>query len=278
MNTPDAPHIAHLSFFRNLTPVKRSECCKAMKLLQFQAGDQVVALGDPSDAFYIILKGSVSVFVPKKRIGDDPPSKLDTFKETVLTVGASFGELGLLLRTTRTATVTCREPCVLAVLSKEDFWIILADLEEAKLAEVLDFLQSIPIFKSWTKTALSKASYHFSNKIYSLNECVFKESSPTSFVYFIVEGEFKLTKAVVAPQKTLDIRSLYGPRTQNESLRRTISFKKGGSVKRLQVVIKTTGEVLGDSEALEGSSYETSCICMSRRGKLLAVSKEVRGT
>jgi hypothetical protein len=66
----------------------------------------------------------------EEKLGDDVPSKLITLKEKVLTVGLASG-LGLLLSMTRTATVKFREPSVLAVLSKEDFWIILADLEEA---------------------------------------------------------------------------------------------------------------------------------------------------
>ena len=57
--------------------------------------------GDKADAFYVILKGRVGIYITSdivkhKRKNDDVESKQQTIKITTLNAGQSFGELGLL--------------------------------------------------------------------------------------------------------------------------------------------------------------------------------------
>jgi CRP-like cAMP-binding protein len=260
-----------------------------MKLAQVNAGDVIFQLGDRSNAFYIVLKGAVAVLVTKKRLVEEfikapaiqkSPS-IDQFKETLLKAGASFGELGLLRGIPRTATVVCREATILAVLSKEDFDLIVSSSEASRLSEIVDFLKRVPIFQTMSKAALYKLSYSFTSRTFRLNECVFKEESLPSFVYIIAEGDFKLIKS--APEQVLqaNIRHLYGPRPQSslkEAMKKTVRLKKAKSAKKLQFAVKSVGEILGDLEAMEGTVYDTSCLCIARRGVLLVVAVDVSTT
>lgn len=275
-----------LTFFNQLSSTVRAECCKAMTVVQIAKGVKIFDLGDPSTAFYIVLKGSVSVIVLKKKIGEDllkgsgtvkvPP--IEFYKETILNAGSSFGELGLLKGIARTAAVTCREASILALLTKTDFDRIISRLEETRLAQVVDFLKEIPIFRSWTKTSLSKASYGLTQKNYRMGESVFREKGPANFVYCILEGEFKLVKSIISTERKMNVSCLYGPRSQtslHENFRKTLNVKQARSIKKFPVVVKTTGEVMGDIEAMEGTGYDTSCFCMSRRGVLIAIPRDV---
>eukprot|EP00359_Climacostomum_virens_P011557 CAMPEP_0204902690 /NCGR_PEP_ID=MMETSP1397-20131031/3817_1 /ASSEMBLY_ACC=CAM_ASM_000891 /TAXON_ID=49980 /ORGANISM="Climacostomum Climacostomum virens, Strain Stock W-24" /LENGTH=510 /DNA_ID=CAMNT_0052071227 /DNA_START=205 /DNA_END=1737 /DNA_ORIENTATION=- len=268
---------SELSFFKRLSLVVRTECCKSMDVKEVRGDESIFEMGDPSDAFYIILKGSVSVLVLKKDYSKGSKNTgVEYLKETILNAGASFGELGLLKNITRTATVTSRETSVLAVLTKTEFDHIISGIENTRLSQIVDYLQSIPIFHSWTKTALSKASYSFARKIYRQDEWVFREKTPANFVYCILEGEFKLSKSIVSNERKMNVSCLYGPRSQtslNENFRKTLNFKRVKSVKRLRIVVKTAGEVLGESEVVESGTYETSCQCYSWRGVLLAIDK-----
>ena len=65
---------------------------------------------DPGDTFYIILSGSVEVFVDKlnKHLTD-------------LASGGFFGELSLMLGMPRTATVKAKEPTVLFAINQDNF-------------------------------------------------------------------------------------------------------------------------------------------------------------
>ena len=69
--------------------------------------------GDVSDVLYIILSGSVKVFL------ENPQGECITLR--VLHRGDYFGELSLLDESTRSASVTTLEKTMLAILDKEEF-------------------------------------------------------------------------------------------------------------------------------------------------------------
>jgi len=82
---------ALMPFARRLTPKK---------------GEVIIRKGEPSDALYLVLEGSLYVEEAKAELG----------------AGTVVGEIGVLSGTRkRTATVTARTDCVLARVSAEDF-------------------------------------------------------------------------------------------------------------------------------------------------------------
>ncbi|MCT7983096.1 cyclic nucleotide-binding domain-containing protein [Laspinema sp. A4] len=82
-------------------------------------GEYVCREDEPGDAFYIILEGSVEIFV----------EKINKFL-TNLGVGTFFGELSLLLGIPRTATVRTREDTVLFVLDREGLQKLLRNYKD----------------------------------------------------------------------------------------------------------------------------------------------------
>jgi CRP-like cAMP-binding protein len=66
----------------------------------------IVRRGEPADAMFFVMDGEVEVEI-------DPPVRLGK--------GQFFGEIGLLLDTTRNATVTALHECRLLVLDRADF-------------------------------------------------------------------------------------------------------------------------------------------------------------
>ncbi len=77
------------------------------------AGTDVVREGQDADAFYVIESGSMAV---RSRGGEAMERELPSMAE-----GQYFGEIGLLRRIPRTATVTAREPSTLLKITAEDF-------------------------------------------------------------------------------------------------------------------------------------------------------------
>lgn len=87
-----------------LDPAQRRQLRDLVKVASFYHADvPVVREGDPADAFYIVLSGSVQV--SRQTAPDKPPLQLAR-----LEVGQTFGEAALLGGGPRTATVHTAEP------------------------------------------------------------------------------------------------------------------------------------------------------------------------
>lgn len=94
--------------------------------------------GDPTTGLYFLVRGTVRVEVSSEKV-------------IVLNQGEMFGEISVIARLPRTATVVTREPCFLFKVSSEAFWeILVSDLAfayrieklcEHRLYEDLDILR-----------------------------------------------------------------------------------------------------------------------------------------
>jgi MFS family permease len=87
-------------------------------LLEVPAGQVVVAEGEPGDLFYVVESGSLEVTVREEPVRTLGP-------------GQAFGELALLRRSVRTATVTAGTACRLWALDRESFLGAVAGSTEA---------------------------------------------------------------------------------------------------------------------------------------------------
>ncbi|MBI3299308.1 MAG: cyclic nucleotide-binding domain-containing protein [Elusimicrobia bacterium] len=126
-----------VDFFAPLNVGELEQIVKYIMLCRYKAGETVFRQGDPGDAFYIVHDGALSVRV----------KTILFFKKQVARLGAGdfFGEMALLSRDPRSATVVCEEPTRLFVLLSADFGFMLkkspAFAEEMrKLAERRKFM------------------------------------------------------------------------------------------------------------------------------------------
>ena len=92
--------------------------------VKFNAGQIIFRQGDPSDKFYIITKGQVDVLRMDKRSGQET-------QVARLAEGQYFGEIGLLGRTERTATVKAVTEVECLALNREVFKALMASSAEA---------------------------------------------------------------------------------------------------------------------------------------------------
>jgi NADH:quinone reductase (non-electrogenic) len=79
----------------------------------YEPGESIVRQGEPADLFYVILKGRCQVL---RRGSDGEETEL-----ACLDSGESFGEVGLLKRQRRNATVRALEPVDVLTLERADF-------------------------------------------------------------------------------------------------------------------------------------------------------------
>ena len=195
-------------------------CCKAMKLVSYSSGQNIISYGEAAGDFFLVLEGKVSIKIPntksrsprtedpkpvsKKRIsgffGNNEkqiglallnkflvPEPYEEVK--TLTTGDVFGELALLNDKPRAATVTAKSRVLLGILSKEAFHRLLAHYAERSINEKIDFLQELPIFKSWSRNYLMKVSFYFTPKKLTWNQVLYNAGTTSLSIFFIKSGD-----------------------------------------------------------------------------------------
>ncbi|WP_204104713.1 MULTISPECIES: cyclic nucleotide-binding domain-containing protein [Spirulina sp. CCY15215] len=109
-------------YFQGFTDLELRELIEIGYRKRLRQEDVLFREGDPGDAFYIILSGSVDVYA----------QKIDKHLATLET-GKFFGELALMLGIPRTATVIAKKDTILFVINNSGFKRLLR--ENLELAE-----------------------------------------------------------------------------------------------------------------------------------------------
>lgn len=107
--------------------------------------------------------------------------------------GKSFGELALLKTKPRAARIQCATDCEFACMCKADYKKVLAKIEERLANNMIDFLQSIPLFSTWSRNLLMKLLYKIEKKGFIKNQAVVREGEPIKEICIIKNGEFEVS-------------------------------------------------------------------------------------
>lgn len=111
--TPEV--LQKLPLFQNGEPLLLNAVIMALHAHAVAPGETIITKGDIAGEMYVICRGDVEIL-------DGAGSVTGNLSD-----GECFGEVGLLMATTRTATVRAKTQCDLFVLTKSDFCRILRD-------------------------------------------------------------------------------------------------------------------------------------------------------
>jgi len=95
-----------------MSPVALDELAEVLRAVSFADGDEILHQGDDGHEMFLLEQGSVLIHM------DQPEG--EPF-QTVLQAPAIFGEMSLVTRSPRTATVSAQGPVVCMALGQEDF-------------------------------------------------------------------------------------------------------------------------------------------------------------
>lgn len=242
-----------LRFFKqlatDLSEEAVSQCCLHMTHEAITKGEVVFLQGEQGSKFYVILEGRVVVFIR-------PPDAIISNDVAVLGKGDCFGELALLSNKPRAAGIKCLSDCHFAVLDKEDYVRILAKVHEQKMAEKVEFLQTLPMFRKWTRGSMQKLSFYFKERLFTRKQPLIKAGNPANEVVFIWKGEVQVTQDVQVKTQSGALRS---PRVQTAST---------------ELAILGTGESIGHGEVINGSVHAFTYLCYSATLRTLVISAE----
>lgn len=105
-------HLSQVRMFSSLTKKELGLVAKVSEVLRVPANTDIVKEGEFGHDFYLILSGSATVRRNGRRVATLGP-------------GSYFGEMALLDKGRRTATVTTDEPCELIAIGQREFMSVL---------------------------------------------------------------------------------------------------------------------------------------------------------
>ncbi|KAL4230434.1 hypothetical protein ACF0H5_010816 [Mactra antiquata] len=178
-------------------PVDTQEkLCKVAWYQTIGAKKVIVRQGHHAESFYFILSGMAFV---KKMVQDPCTGESKAQVAARLTKGHSFGEIGLLFDTLRTATVESTTPMELLVVGKEDFVRIFMKAENPdEEPEHVKFLRKVPFMKTWPTEVLKLEPGACLAHYFKRGSLITDNDRHSEWIYFIVSGTCEVLKKLKA--------------------------------------------------------------------------------
>lgn len=183
--------------------------CREMTLLKLPAQGVVCYQGDYGDTFYIILTGSVSLFInakPKPKYSsddefdyrlaslyeDEGTTKLDQYGTFIkhITDGGTFGELAVMDPTARrSCTVTCDEPTSFICLKRGAYQRLIRMTNSSHLDFTqIEFLETMFFFEGWRHNELNRLLNRLRQVHFPANSYLARLGTEPQGVFFIYAG------------------------------------------------------------------------------------------
>ncbi|XP_022096356.1 uncharacterized protein LOC110982329 [Acanthaster planci] len=189
---------------------------KNCEFRRHKADDVILRQGDKGHSFFVVLNGSISVYIASDADADgDEDESTPVFTETqnaprhameelgvcvrTLGPGSSFGELALIdSGSVRKASVVANEPSDFIVVDRDLYSRSLKFAQKRDLEEKTDFVNDHPLFKAWKSRHKSVLAMSLTRKRALFGNRLAQQGCPVSGVLFVLRGQAKVS---IAPWK-----------------------------------------------------------------------------
>ena len=184
--------LREMLIFKDLEPGDVAALCRRFDVARFKPGRVIVKQGDEGDRFYVMQKGTVEVILE----GPTGPAKVLAH----LRSGEYFGEIALLERCPRTATVRATTDASAYVLRRADFDKFVESAGQAG-ARVVDTIANVrrmrhvPIFRDLPESQIALMLNQLKTERHESGTDVFKQGDVGDKFYVVREGEVSIIAA-----------------------------------------------------------------------------------
>ncbi|XP_055900490.1 uncharacterized protein LOC106079331 isoform X3 [Biomphalaria glabrata] len=172
---------------------------------------------DKGDCFYIILSGSVSIFINTTLTEEEYPAikdaqlaeealvekeaklgrPLDRNKYGIyigkIDNGKSFGELALInADCVRNATIIADEPTDLLSVDRDLYNRSLRAFQAHEFEQRKDFVSSFPMFNSWATRYKKMMAMSLKKQVLQFEDTIVKQGNSVDGIHFIIKGQVKI--------------------------------------------------------------------------------------
>lgn len=165
-----------------LNTVLKYQLCRRLTIESYQKDDVIFNKGDPSDKYYIILKGSVNAI------------NVDSDGTEVIVgkvgPGKQLGERGVIKNLPRNLKITAVEKVLLIALSGVDFKTILGDYVRQFLEQKVQFIITyVPYVVKYSSAHRERAAFAMNMEYFKRGDKIIQEGGLCEVLYFVYEGE-----------------------------------------------------------------------------------------
>lgn len=158
---------------KTLPDEKRRHLVQQMYVQSFENDDEVVQEGKIGDKFFIISDGVVQVVINGKAV-------------VTLEKGATFGELAVLYRTKRTATIRAKGTCVCYCATEE---VIRDVFKDSKINKYADFLRTLDILSELDTYAVAQLSEKLLTEDFAAGQSIVRKGETGDRFYLVESGQ-----------------------------------------------------------------------------------------
>ncbi|XP_067661228.1 cyclic nucleotide-binding domain-containing protein 2-like [Haliotis asinina] len=154
----------------------------------------IIRQGHYAENFYFILSGQAVVTI---LIRDPKTGSSVVRTATIMRKGMSFGELALLHRSRRTATVTSQDTVQLLTIGREDFFeIFMAGSGPDDIPDHIKFVSQCEFMKDWPIEKLLERPEMCLIHFFKRNVVIVKDSRVSDWLYVVKSGSCQVLKSL----------------------------------------------------------------------------------
>lgn len=169
-------------YITKLNIVLKYQLCRKLTIETYQKDEVIFNKGDPSDKYYIILKGSVSAI--------NMNSEGTEIIIGIIGPGKQFGERGIIKNLPRNLKIAAAEKSLLLALTDLDFRNILGDYVKQFLEHKVNFIITyVPYVGKYSAAHKERAAYAMNMGYYKRGDKIVQEGGICEFLFFVYEGE-----------------------------------------------------------------------------------------
>ncbi len=194
------------------------------------------------------------------------------YKVIDLNQGSSFGEIALINENQqRTASIFVKEESIFGILSTESYKKSLKSIQEINKKKDIEFIFKTKLFNDMSIYFFTQNYWnYFTHTKMVFGDVLFNQNDERKEIYFIQDGEFKLTSYQLSHKKINLIINQLG----------NINFEKNdyadiGKSIDLPLSYAKKGDILGTGDIIYDNKFFCNAICTSKKSAFFSINYNI---